>query len=148
MIGVACKDASGAVELFHQHSARQQVGPSRRSKGEQEVSLRALLARMAISRPQHKARFANTTIAPFLKLVREVFRCHRFALLIQQHSLAGGQEIRGLAPGLRQFSEFARPSQPLFIARNQLCLRRAGDLSAGDDVEENGVALCARGKRG
>ena len=64
MIGMPGKDAGRAVELLHQHRARHQMRPCRRTKREEKISGRTILGRMAVRRAERKARLAHTIIAP------------------------------------------------------------------------------------
>src|SRR3546814_69476 len=56
VIGVVRKDRSGAVKLFGQHGARQQMRPCRRAERQQQVGLGANVFLMAVSRADEETR--------------------------------------------------------------------------------------------
>ena len=54
----------GAVELFGQHRARQQMRPRRPAEGEQQIGRVAIVIGMAIGSADHEAAFAHPVVAP------------------------------------------------------------------------------------
>ena len=141
MIGMACKDARGAIELLHQHRAGEQMRPGRRSEGQKEVGFVSLGLAVPVSRPEHEARFAHAIVAPAFERGSELFRRHRFAAFVEQDCLVRRERFGDFASRFGQLGELDRPCQPLLITRDKFGFRRTSDLSAGYDVEEDGECL-------
>ena len=141
MIGMARKDAGRAIELFHQHRAGKQMGPSRRPESEQEVGICPLGLTVSVRCPKYEASFAHAVVAPAFERCGEFLRRDRLAALVEQDSLVWGKRFRDLAAGFGKFGQFDRPCQPLLITRDKFGFRRTSDLSAGYDVEEDGECL-------
>src|SRR3546814_14312567 len=64
VIGVVRKDRSGAVKLFGQHGARQQMRPCRRAERQQQVGLGATVFLMAVSRADEETRLGHAPVPP------------------------------------------------------------------------------------
>lgn len=137
MIGMPCKDAGCAVELFEQQRPGQKVRPSRLAKGNQKVGVLTLDLRMTIGSSDHKARFADTTIPPFLELCGQLFGGQIAPTLVQQNGTHGGQRIGYSPAAFRQLGELQVPCDPLPIPLHQIGFRRARNLSSGYDVEKD-----------
>ena len=114
--------------------------PGGLTKGEKQIRLSALLLTMSISGAEHEARLAHAVIAPTAQDFSQFFGGQIPAAFVQQHGFAGGLRIGNPAPGFRKLGQFYRPGEPLFIARDQLCLGRTGDLATSDYVKKDGKA--------
>ena len=141
MIGVACKDGCGAKQLFGQHSAGQKMRPCGLAKSQKQIGLVSLGLRMAIGCTQHETAFPYPAIAPFFQLHCKLIGGEVLAFLIQQDPSHRRLRIGNAPACFRQFSEFDRPGDAFFIARDKLGLGRTGDLSAGYNVEKDGSLL-------
>ena len=73
MIGVTHDYRRGAVELFGQHRARQQMRPRRLAEGEQQIGRAAIVIGMAIGSADHKAAFAHPVVAPLAHVGNAAF---------------------------------------------------------------------------
>ena len=135
MIGMPCKYACRAVELLHQHCAGHKMRPSGRTKGIKQVSCGAFFWAMAIGCAQHKPDLARAGIAPMFQCGGKFLRRKRLAAFIQKHCFTRALGCGHFSPAFRQFGQLHRPSQPFFIARNQLRFGGAGDFTAGYNVE-------------
>lgn len=99
---------------------------------------------MAIRSANDKTSLANSIIAPPTQHICKLFGRQRLAPLIEQDSTARGLGIDNAPADLWQFGQLARPCETLLVALNQLSLRRAGNLSASDDMKQNRAALPVR----
>ena len=96
---------------------------------------------MSVRRAKDEAAFAHAIVAPPSKDRGKLFGGEVLAALVEEHGFDRRQRIGNAPAGFGQFGEFDRPGQPLLVPRDQVSLGRAGDLSAGDDVEEHGVVV-------
>src|SRR3546814_14876953 len=64
VIGVVRKDRSGAVKLFGQHGARQQMRPCRRAERQQQVGLGAKVFTIALLRAAEEKRPGHPPAPP------------------------------------------------------------------------------------
>lgn len=137
MIGMACKNACGAIQLFHQHGPCQQVRPGCRAERQQQIGFGPLLLGMAVRRADHKTGFSDAVVAPAPESLCKFLRSERLAPLVQQNGLEGSDGIGDPSAGFGQFGKTDRPGHALFITRDQLSFGRAGNLTASDDVKQN-----------
>src|SRR5690606_27447970 len=93
MIGMPCKDTGGAVELFEQHGPREEVRPGGLAECDQQVRFVPLCLRMAVRSPDHKARFTDPTVTPFLELGGKLFGGQVAPALIEQDRANRRQRI-------------------------------------------------------
>src|SRR3546814_16429608 len=82
VIRVVRKDRSGAVKLFGQHGARQQMRPCRRAERQQQVGLRATAFLMPVRRTDVDTRPGPTLVPPPLQLLLLFHLVHVYPLLM------------------------------------------------------------------
>ena len=116
MIGMSCKNARRAVELFGQHRARQQVRPGRAAEGEQQVRLPALGLAMPVGGTDQETRLANPAIAPLAENFGKLFGGKIGPFLVERDGAVRILGRRDLAAGVGQFGQFRIPRDPCQIA--------------------------------
>lgn len=94
--------------------------PGRWTKGKENISSIAFPLRVSIRCPKHKAGLAHAIIPPPAQHLCKSLRSERLAALIKQDCLTRGLWIRNAPTSFGQFGELHGPSEPLFIARDQL----------------------------
>ena len=70
MIGVAGKDLLGAVELFQEHAARQQMRPGHGTQGQHELGFVPHLIGEAVGAADEKRQIGGPGVAPLGELRR------------------------------------------------------------------------------
>ena len=128
-------DAGRPIQLLHQHRAGQHVRPCRLAERDAQAGRRAFLRGQAIGRADQKAQFARAGVAPVFDLLCEGGRGQLLACLIHRDNDRAGGRRRLLAASVGQLRDRKGPGDALGIALNQISLRSAPDLAAGDDVQ-------------
>ena len=90
MIGMACKNARCAIELFGEHRARQQMRPGGAPEGEQQVGFGTLFLGMAVGGADQELHFAHSVIAPAFEGRGEFLRREILPPLVERDGSRGG----------------------------------------------------------
>jgi len=140
MIGVVRKDRCGAEELFGEHCSHEQVRPGRRAERKQHIGGVALPFVMPVRCADQESCLPRPGVPPALQFPGELNGGQPFATLIQYDADAVRRHRRDVAPLFRELRHLRRPRDAPQITLDQIGLRRAANLPAGDNVEKHSLA--------
>ena len=140
MIGMVRKDRCGPEQLFCKHCTDQQMRPRRRTKGQEQVGLLALVLIMSVGGTYEETNLTLSAVAPPLELLCELHRRKRITTLVEHDGYAIGLLVGSLAAAIRQLRKPGWPGNTCQIAFDEFGFRRAADLSARNDVQKQSSA--------
>ena len=147
MIRMVRKDGCRAEQLLGEHRADEQVRPGGGPERQEQIGRATLLFLMPVCGTDQEPRLSLPGVTPGLQRPGKLGRRQRPAPLVESDGHAVTGKRRDLATFVRQFGQLRRPLDSLQIAFDQLGLRRAADLPAGNDVEEH-LLCCERRSNG